>query len=264
LAPALSKMNNFVSYDSPLNNDDKTPPSAEDVASHHNAASSQCHPSTVTPQSNREAGVGAALHSPQSSLSTHSQEMSPNPNSYGRGPSGGGQYVHYAPHQHNPPGTQISDSGERKRSHKQVLGCHDKPSRHVAFAPSISLRPEHYRAVTRFPSELTASSSNSSGAPRSLGVHCGGDPSGSYHYPPVPLTFLERKRLSDTLFYFSKDIPSMTSDCAAVLREARERDNWDQAVAELLAQVVVGLYCGEGDCQLDGLQQYLLTLGVSS
>lgn len=55
----------------------------------------------------------------------------------------------------------------------------------------------------------------------------------------------------------------MTRDCGAVLREARERDDWDQAVSELLTQVVVGLYCGEGDTQLDGLRQYLLTLGVS-
>ena len=55
----------------------------------------------------------------------------------------------------------------------------------------------------------------------------------------------------------------MTSDCAGILRDARDKDDWDQAVAELLTQVVVGLYCGEGDSQLDGLQQYLLTLGVS-
>ena len=55
----------------------------------------------------------------------------------------------------------------------------------------------------------------------------------------------------------------MSQGCAVVLREAREKDDWDQAVAELLTQVVVGLYCGEGDYRLEGLQQYLLTIGVS-
>ena len=159
----------------------------------------------------------------------------------------------------------------------QALECHDKQAfHHAAFAPSVTLRPEHYRAVTPFrgeePGSATSTSTSGSGGggdtSASAATAVGGGSSknstaGSYQYPAVPLTFGERKRLSDTLFYLSKEIPNMTADVAAVLRRARERDDWDQAVAELLTQVVVGLYCGEGDSQLDGLQQYLLSLGVS-
>ena len=69
--------------------------------------------------------------------------------------------------------------------------------------------------------------------------------------------------MSETLFHLSRDIPTLTGDCAATLRDARRNNEWDLAVAELLTQVVVGLYCVEGDSRLDGLQQYLLGLGVS-
>ena len=55
----------------------------------------------------------------------------------------------------------------------------------------------------------------------------------------------------------------MTNECANALRDARQNNEWDLAIAELLTQVVVGLYCGEGDSRLDGLQQYLLSLGIS-
>jgi hypothetical protein len=48
-----------------------------------------------------------------------------------------------------------------------------------------------------------------------------------------------------------------------LLRAARENGEWDLAVAELLTQVIIGLYCGEGDTRLDGLQRYLLGLGIS-
>ena len=240
LAPTLSKMNNFVSYDSAHG----TPPAevvgySQPVDSHHTAAA-QCHPSTVTPQSMREGG-GVLVHSPQSSLSTHSQEMSP----HNAGPhSKDGRYhVHFSHH------SSMNNCGDPKRSHAQVLESHDKLFHHAAFAPSVSLRPEHYRAVTPFRGEASSSAASMR--------------SGNYQYPPVPLTFEERKRMSDTLFCFSKEIPDMSQGCAVVLREAREKDDWDQAVAELLTQVVVGLYCGEGDYRLEGLQQYLLTIGVS-
>ena len=231
LAPALSKMNNFVSYDS---SGHMSHPQSEEgisrVDSHQNATS-QCHPSTVTPQSIREGGL-TEIHSPQSSLSTHSQEMSPDGVHY----SAGGSRRAGSKNYHVP-----FPSNDRKRSHSQLLEGQGRPFQHVAFCPSVALRPEHYRAVTPSPS-----------------TSCSG-----YQYPPVPLTFAERKRLSDTLFCLCKEIPGMTSDCAGILRDARDKDDWDQAVAELLTQVVVGLYCGEGDSQLDGLQQYLLTLGVS-
>lgn len=233
LAPALSKMNNFVSYDS---GHSSHPPSEEGISrvdSHHNSASQREPASTVTPQSIREGGL-TEIHSPQSSLSTNSQDMSPD-----------GMQNAARNHHYHVNFSSTAAAGNRKRSHSHFLEGQAKPFHHMAFCPSVALRPEHYRAVT--PCHSTPI--NGSG--------------GGYQYPPVPLTFAERKRLSDTLFCFCKEIPGMMSDCAAILREAREKDDWDQAVAELLTQVVVGLYCGEGDSQLDGLQQYLLTLGAS-
>ncbi|CAB9502035.1 expressed unknown protein [Seminavis robusta] len=244
VAPNLSKMNNFVSYDSSggiPSHIASSPPDARysGMDSDNNA---ERHPSTVTPQTIRDGSGGVEVHSPQSSLSTHSQEMSPQvasasrsgPGSDTLAPPGNGHYhVHFSH-----PG---SGPGDKKRSR-----IADRPYHHTCFAPSVALKPEHYRAVTPYRSE-----DNSRMAP------------GSYQYARVPVTFAERKRLSDTLFFFSKEIPSMTRDCGAILREAREKGEWDQAVAELLTQVVVGLYCGEGDSHLDGLQQYLLTLGVS-
>jgi len=55
----------------------------------------------------------------------------------------------------------------------------------------------------------------------------------------------------------------MARDCGYVLREGRANNDWDQCVAELLTQVLIGLYCGEGDHRLDGLAKYLMSVGVS-
>lgn len=109
------------------------------------------------------------------------------------------------------------------------------------FVKTLTLRQEHYRAVTSMASEDGS----------------------EYQYPHVPLTFRERKRLSDTLFFLSKEIPDTTVPVASLLRTARERNEWDLCVAELLTQIVVALYCREGDHRLDGLQDYLLRLGVA-
>lgn len=107
----------------------------------------------------------------------------------------------------------------------------------------LQLLPEQYRAVTR-----------SNKNPK---------PVGGYEYPAIELTFEERKKLSDSLFVLSREIPFLTEECSLILSEARAEDLWDLAVAELLTQLVVGLYCQEGDRCLDGLQQYLLYLGIS-
>ena len=56
----------------------------------------------------------------------------------------------------------------------------------------------------------------------------------------------------------------MTADIAALLQMAREKNDWDVAVAEVLTQVVVCLQCAEGDYHLEGLRQYLLKIGISS
>lgn len=221
LTIALSKMNNFVSYDS---KDSGLENGYYGSNSHHqNPTPPKRNPSMVTPQTIRDGGM---MHtSPQSSMSTHSQELSP-PVRTATG------VVHVS-------GWQDT----RKRLHSQMDSTvGDKLPHHAPFVAPTALLPEQYRAVT--PSKQDESPT-------------------AYQYVPVPLTYTERKRLSDTLFFLSKEIPNMTADVANVLREAREKEEWDQAIAELMTQIVVGLYCGEGDAQLDGLQQYLLTLGVA-
>jgi hypothetical protein len=153
--------------------------------------------------------------------------------------------------QHQHPYLDHHHSSTRKRSHahlshtgESILPKKEQSSAAPPFVPALALRPEHYRAVTPRPK--------------------GEEPSpNDYQYPHVPLTFRERKRLSDTLFFLSKDIPNATPDVAALLGVAREKEEWDLAVAEVLTQMVVALYCGEGDSRLDGLQQYLLGIGIS-
>jgi hypothetical protein len=77
------------------------------------------------------------------------------------------------------------------------------------------------------------------------------------------MSYFERKKLVDTLFVLCRQIPHLSDECSSILCEARIRGMWDLAVAELLAQLVVGIYCQEGDRRLDGLQLYLLYLGIS-
>ena len=137
----------------------------------------------------------------------------------------GGAYFHS-------PQSPLSEQSDEIQSSKKRNASPER----FPFVASLTLRPEHYRAVT------------DGGAT-------------SYSYPSIPLSFAERKKLSDTLFCLAREVPSLAEDCALVLRHARH--DWDQAVAELLTQVVIGLYCAEGDLRLDGLQRYLLSLGVS-
>jgi hypothetical protein len=132
------------------------------------------------------------------------------------------------------------DDGERSKK-PQLLGG------------TLTLRPEHYRAVT-------STSQKSKGRDATTS----NDEESGYEYPAVPITYLGRKRLSDTLFLLSKDIPSFKDDVASLLHEARKQEEWDLAVAEILTQVVVGLHCTENDRTLDGLSQYLLRIGISS
>lgn len=156
--------------------------------------------------------------------------------------------VHQSPesavsvHSRNDP----SPNRGQKRGYSQVDAA-TPPSSGTpgVVAKTLTLRPEHYRAVTPRHKDKTLES-------------------GDYQYPHVPLTFHERKRLSDTLFSLSREIPGITAQVGSLLRMARETDDWDLAVSEVLTQIVVALYCGEGDHRLDGLQQYLLGIGISS
>ena len=86
---------------------------------------------------------------------------------------------------------------------------------------------------------------------------------GAYQYPHVPTPYSQRKEMGDTLFALSREVPKLADSCAAILREARENDQWDQAVAELTTQVLVILKCEEMDYTLEGLRRHLLTLGIA-
>jgi hypothetical protein len=85
----------------------------------------------------------------------------------------------------------------------------------------------------------------------------------SYQYPLVPTPYLQRKEMGDTLFALSKEVPSLADSCASILREARENDEWDQAVAELTTQVLVVLKCEDDDYTLEGLMKHLNGLGIA-
>ena len=228
LTKPLSEMNNFVSYD-------------ESLGDYYHGISPD-HPAVtggrITHVSPETATKTRLLHhSPESSLSTHSGH-----------------------HQQRHVDDDPSPHRVRKRHHSQVDATTPPASDRVGpprstpyFVPStLALRPEHFRAVTpRHKEKQDGSNSLVGGA------------SEEYQYPHVPLTFQERKRLSDTLFFLSKEIPTMTAHVAPLLRMARENDQWDLAVSQVLAQLVVALYCGEGDYCLDGLQRYLLRLGIA-
>jgi hypothetical protein len=229
LTKPLSKMNNFVSYDSGNN----TIPSPDSGAHRRSHETTRVTPETIKTRA-------SVMHSPQSSLSTHSPDDS----------LGHEESRHLNMVEGHPP------RAIRKRSHVHVSRGDDTilraaipPGGTAPFVASLTLRPEHYRAVTR-----------KSKGDQQQEQH---QEDNAYQYDHVPLTFTERKRLSDTLFFLSKEIPTLTRDVAGLLREAREKDEWDLAVAEVMAQVVVGLHCGEGDHRLDGLQQYLLGIGIS-
>lgn len=222
VAPPLTKMNNFVSYDSDYSARLRyvEPPTDSShipqrlMESFMSTESSHGHPTT-------QHGL---FHSPQSSLSSHDEHHHHN-------------HPQHQQQQHDTtigtPGSSSLATTTRKRPREEA------DNRKSLFVASVALRHEQFRAVT--PSESPM----------------------AFRYPAVPLTFAERKRLSDTLFHFSKEHAHLTAECAAVLRLAREHDDWDLAVAELLTQVLVGLFCHIGDSRLDGLSEYLLALGIS-
>ena len=118
-------------------------------------------------------------------------------------------------------------------------------SEDLLFQPKMEITTDQYRAVT---SKVTSSTSTTKRG---------------YVYPQVPLTFSQRKSMSDALFSLSKLVPKLTDECALVLTEARKRDQWDLAVAELMVQVICVLHCSPSkDYTLEGLRRYLLTLGI--
>lgn len=231
LTHSISDMNNFVSYGDGFGNDgdafDEQEGTREDQA--------RLYPvSHVTPEYNKVAFENSPETSTLSSINSpgfrrKAQDLN-----------------------------AINQSAPRHDSRKRHIeyGNGDLGPSHRPAPGSLVLRQEHFRAVTP---QVISSKSKADGVSSSPSDH-----RGDFDYPHVPLSFQGRKRLSDTLFFLSKDIPTVTGDVASLLRTAREEDEWDLAVAEILTQVVVGLYCSEGDHRLDGLRTYLLNIGISS
>lgn len=143
--------------------------------------------------------------------------------------------------QHSPPCVDIKVLDSRKRSYDEMNDRVPIALPQGPFAEEAPVHPEQYRTITPVSSQ----------------------PTGLYQYQAVALTFNERKKLSDTLYVMTQSIQQLSQDCANILRDARERCMWDLAVAELLTQIVVAMHCQEGDKCLDGLQQYLLHLGIA-
>jgi hypothetical protein len=260
IAPSLSKMNNFIAYD---DSDQGGDPPSDHVTQQHPKVDDGNpfvgHGMAVTPESLRGTLRGEThFHSPQSSLSAQSSD---DPVSHHIGPLNSSNSKHDCRRLLKRPHSHLMESS--------TSPDHYESTRNATFVASVSLRPEQYRAVTPFTKEGPVKLSNSIteltvGPESTLTTPIKAETSKIlYQYPAVPLSFSERKRMSDTLFYLSQEIPTVTSDCATILRMARQNKEWDVAVAELLTQVVVALYCGEGDLRLDGLQQFLLSIGIS-
>ena len=131
--------------------------------------------------------------------------------------------------------------GSRKRMYSHFKGSSSDHG-DLLFVEAMELKPEQFRIVSQLKSRKTSE---------------------GYMYPALPLPYAQRKRLSDNLFSLSNDVPKLTDECAQVLRDAREKDMWDLAVAELMTQVIVIIHCNERDYRFEGLRQYLLTLGIA-
>ena len=112
----------------------------------------------------------------------------------------------------------------------------------LLFVDADELTAEQYRIVTQKRRKLCCS---------------------RYNYPALPLPYGQRKRISNAMFATSKRIPGLTDECASVLGEARKKDAWDFAVAQLMTQVIILTHCSAEDTCLDGLSKYLLTLGIA-
>eukprot|EP00536_Pseudo-nitzschia_multiseries_P004959 jgi/Psemu1/11363/gm1.11363_g len=270
LTPALTEMNNFVPYGrrrhiSDESSDQDTEASSRDHSSHQ----SYCR---LTPGGPKKFGDHHHHHH-HYSPATSSLSTSPHSN-----------------HHQSPAGTrrqqqqqqQQQHSGHNQHNHANFW--REKALRSVGPQPMVVplvLRAEHYRVVTPRTVDRTSTTTtttcnsnnnnnNNSGGGGGSKNRCVEDvrddkeEGSSFDYPHVPLTYSGRKRLTDTLFYLSQRIPSVMADVASLLRLARERDEWDLAVAEVLTQVVVCIHCLEGDYQLGGLRNYLLKIGIAS
>mmetsp|Transcript_3477 Transcript_3477/g.4929 ORF Transcript_3477/g.4929 Transcript_3477/m.4929 type:complete len:738 (-) Transcript_3477:62-2275(-) len=129
----------------------------------------------------------------------------------------------------------------KKRKMSSNVGEESYKGNDNLILPQMEIKPEQIRAVS------VSSSANL----------------GNFNYAPLPLTFTQRKDMSDKLFELCQEVTGLTDECAEVLQAARETDMWDLAIAELIAQILVILYCPPNDMALEGLRTYFLTIGIS-
>jgi hypothetical protein len=225
LAPALSEMNNFISSGDSVASNEGSPSHASRMM---NAVGISIQ--HVTPESMRSSPrVGTSpITTPVRSSARTPTRHNPRP-----------LYDMQRQYLGGPPS---SASRGTKRGHGQLTADNIADQGELLFVAALELKPEQFRIVT------TSKIVNAPDA---------------FTYPALPLPYAQRKRLSDNLFSLSKEVPQLTDECAAVLREAREKDMWDLAVAELMTQVVVVAHCHDTDSQFEGLRRYLMTLGIS-
>jgi hypothetical protein len=233
LAPALSEMNNFVPGTDDMPEITPSRPKREPMEITHAFRSQPAARPVphVTPETIRSMNQTSRMpKSPTAGYLVHGQPYNSAP------------YDPYAMNGRMMPPTPTPLSNVRRR---RILSPNKNapppPSGQLSdpvFVESIPLRQESFRVVT--------TSSHS-----------------SFKYPSIPLPYLQRKTLSDNLFELSKELPTLKEECAIMLRQAREEDMWDIAVAELLAQVIVAIHCPPNDTRLEGLSRYLNSLGFS-
>lgn len=218
LAPSLSSMNNFVSK-----------PESSSVASTPSRGGTKpqrtLHPESIkrklahiTPQSIR-IGTTSPGGSSLSTLESPPRGRTLPPRSAGNNSRRGGAKISGMRF------PSIASSGSSLSGGGNFL-----------FVDASEIRPGQFRAVAPLPKTEDA----------------------PYQYASLPLPYGQRKKLSDKLFGMSKEVPNLTDECAHVLREAREKDMWDRAIAELLTQILVVLDCSPEDRKLDGIRRHLL------
>jgi len=264
LAPALSEMNNFTSL---LSNDTS-------MGGSHPTASggppSYLPPPHHAPIHHNQHHRGA----PYNVLSPDTSHWSPNTpgglstmsscdaNSPGAPPPGVG----------GPPPSRKRDHNHLLMSRSMTRTMSQPPSppprppaapagaipNDVLFRDTMELKKEQYRTVR----SITTTGDSTFSTPANDSSDARNGPN-AYRYPPIPTPYSHRKEMGDTLFALSREVPKLADSCAAILREARENDLWDQAVAELTTQVLVVLKCEERDYTLEGLRRHLLTLGIA-
>lgn len=251
LAPALTEMNNLAisaaavaaENDSALadNSTSPTRPTPDRSSILGSMSQTEGDAATnavqVTPESLRSGGGGSS-RSPADDIMTPGGRSSRT----GGTPGSSSGSSNRRSGRSGAPGSTPSSS-LKKRSHARMRSGNAGDQADLLFVEEMELQAEQFRTVT--PSKSISENPD------------------AFTYPALPLPYAQRKRLSDNLFSLSKEIPQLTDECAAVLREARERDLWDLAVAELMTQVVVVVHCHEGDNSFEGLSRYLLTLGFT-